>query len=660
MAGKGSPPLKKLQSIGVTLSLSTGLLLLMLVSSFAFMAREAYDRLLAASHNLSAASIAQTLLLASDNLHVEQSAIGVALTLPEGIPAAEIARIEGLHRRAAALLDQSLAAMAADKSFSPGRDAIVTARRTYEAGFAAARRALAQPGRARDARTAERWRGAAASLAAAALRKSDLLDTTLGGTDAFIDQMLKIKTSAWAVRTAAGRDRFQVADAIVKGGRLAEAERRRFVELQVSATSPWRVIESDATLPQFPAPLAAAVEGAQQAYFTKVYDARDRILTALETGRPSPLTTAEWIRRSSPGMVAITNVYRTAFDLAKEHIRAQADAARSRFTIAIGLILVSIAMAALTGLFILGRVIRPLRLITQAMEEVIAGDRKRAIPLQERQDEFGQFARTVSLFRDATEEREQLQAELAVNLAAKQAAEAASKVKSEFLANMSHELRTPLNAIIGFSDVMRSRMFGPLPDKYDEYAGLILESGQHLLALISDILDLAKIEAGKFVLDPQPVSLDDEARYCLQLHRRRAVENNIALHADIPADLPAFVADPRSVRQILLNLLSNAVKFTPPGGEVSLQARASGGMLVLAVKDTGIGIPAKAMGRIGQAFEQADNDPMCAREGTGLGLALVKALAERHHGRVRIDSRENLGTTVTVEIPLVYREQKAA
>src|SRR5439155_12932821 len=142
-------------------------------------------------------------------------------------------------------------------------------------------------------------------------------------------------------------------------------------------------------------------------------------------------------------------------------------------------------------------------------------------------DEFGQFARTISLFRDATLERERLKSELMENLSAKEAAEAASRVKSEFLANMSHELRTPLNAIIGFSDTMLSRLFGPMHERYEEYAALIHESGQHMLNLISDILDLSKIEAGKFVLDPQPVNLAESVAYCLDLTRRRAEETGI-------------------------------------------------------------------------------------------------------------------------------------
>jgi hypothetical protein len=202
---------------------------------------------------------------------------------------------------------------------------------------------------------------------------------------------------------------------------------------------------------------------------------------------------------------------------------------------------------------------------------------------------------------------------------------------------MSHELRTPLNAIIGFSDVMRSRLFGQMHARYEEYAGLIHESGQHLLSLITDILDLSKIEAGKFVLDPRPVDMGETVASCLEMTRRRAEETGITLSADVPDDLPMLVADPRSVKQILLNLLSNAVKFTPAGGHVSLSAKALDGRLRLSVRDTGIGIPGKTLARIGAAFEQANNDPMLAREGTGLGpgIGQVPGGAARRHGADR-------------------------
>ncbi len=242
---------------------------------------------------------------------------------------------------------------------------------------------------------------------------------------------------------------------------------------------------------------------------------------------------------------------------------------------------------------------------------------------------------------------------------AREAAEASNRVKSEFLANMSHELRTPLNAIIGFSDLMQHQLHGPLSPRYEEYAGLINESGNHLLNLVSDILDLAKIEAGRFALDMRDVDLQDTVDYCLRLTQRRAEECGIRLTGRMDGPL-LLTADARACKQIVLNLLSNAVKFTRKGGTVELAVQPAGDSLRVIVRDSGIGIPAHVLARLGTAFEQANNDPMLAREGTGLGLALVKSLVAQHGGALRIESEENIGTTVTVELPRAQPARVAA
>jgi cell cycle sensor histidine kinase DivJ len=307
------------------------------------------------------------------------------------------------------------------------------------------------------------------------------------------------------------------------------------------------------------------------------------------------------------------------------------------------------------------RVIKPLGLITQTLQSVTQGEFRGEIPLQYRQDEIGQFARALELFRANALERQRLELEVIKSHAAAQTAEASNRVKSEFLANMSHELRTPLNAIIGFSDILKQKMFGPLSARYEEYADLIHESGQHLLNLISDILDVAKIEAGKFTLDLQKLDLPEIVSACLQMMKRRAEEREITLAARLPERCPPCVADPRALKQVLLNLLSNAIKFTPPGGTIDLRVEiVEGDRVRIVVRDNGIGIPKDALARIGQAFEQASNDPMSAREGTGLGLALVRALVGRHGGTLSIDSVEKMGTVVTIELPLVQDMHAAA
>ena len=236
---------------------------------------------------------------------------------------------------------------------------------------------------------------------------------------------------------------------------------------------------------------------------------------------------------------------------------------------------------------------------------------------------------------------------------ARRAAEQASRAKSEFLATMSHELRTPLNAIIGFSDVQRSELFGPLGHpRYREYAADIHASGTHLLDLITSILDISKAEAGKLEvavidLDPRPI-LD----VVLPLVRGAAEAKRIRLSVGIPANLPACRADPRALKQILLNLLSNAVKFTPEDGRVALRlGRDEDGAVAFEVQDSGVGMDRADLPRLMRPFEQQNRGYAHRNGGTGLGLPLVDALVRLQHGTLRIDSAPGRGTTVTVRLP---------
>jgi PAS domain S-box-containing protein len=269
----------------------------------------------------------------------------------------------------------------------------------------------------------------------------------------------------------------------------------------------------------------------------------------------------------------------------------------------------------------------------------------------------GQFRHEISVTRDVTARKTQ---EMEMR-AAQEKAEAANRAKSLFLANMSHELRTPLNAVIGFSDIMRDQVFGPLGhERYAEYAVLIYDSGQLLLDLITDILDMAKIEAGKMELNFERVDLGEAIADCVRLLRERAKKANIQIAFEQPAGSLSVVADRRAVKQIFLNLLSNAVKFTQTGGHVDIEANFDGDRVSVVVRDDGIGIPEEHLPRLGRPFEQVCNDPMLAKGGTGLGLALVHALAGKHGGAVRIDSKEGLGTNVTVEFPLTPPARVAA
>ncbi|UQV17797.1 ATP-binding protein [Brevundimonas albigilva] len=244
-------------------------------------------------------------------------------------------------------------------------------------------------------------------------------------------------------------------------------------------------------------------------------------------------------------------------------------------------------------------------------------------------------------------------------------AEAANQAKSEFLANMSHELRTPLNAINGFSEIMAAEMFGPLGDaRYKGYAGDILKSGQHLLSLINDILDMAKIEAGKMTLHYEPVSLKEVCEDAVRLMRGKVQEAGLTI-AVRAADLPDIEADYRGVKQVLLNLISNAVKFTPEGGSITLTLSPSVGedgeqRVRAACTDTGIGIAPEDLVRLARPFEQVEGQHSKTTQGTGLGLALTKSLIEMHGGAMRMESAPGEGTTVSFDLPVRRPATQAA
>jgi PAS domain S-box-containing protein len=238
---------------------------------------------------------------------------------------------------------------------------------------------------------------------------------------------------------------------------------------------------------------------------------------------------------------------------------------------------------------------------------------------------------------------------------AKQAADAANRAKSEFLANMSHELRTPLNAIIGFAETIERGLFGDAPPKYVEYARDIRSSGEHLLAVISDILDMSKIESGKYEFHEEPVSLPDVVASCVLMVRHQANERGVALTMPDPIPDLWLHADRRAVTQVALNLLSNAVKFTEAGGEVAVAFTITADEVAFAVRDTGVGIAPEILPRLFEPFSRGSAATSRRADGTGLGLTITKKLMERHGGRIDIRSRPGEGTTATAVFPASRR-----
>lgn len=233
--------------------------------------------------------------------------------------------------------------------------------------------------------------------------------------------------------------------------------------------------------------------------------------------------------------------------------------------------------------------------------------------------------------------------------------------KTMFLASMSHELRTPLNAIIGFSDMMKARLFGPIPAKYAEYADLIHESGRHLVDLVGDVLDVSKIESEHYKLNQENFDLNEIIRACVKLMQMTAEEAGVRSIVETPEQQVPVIADRKAMRQILFNLLSNAIKFTPGGGTVTTKIIISGDNVILSVSDNGVGMSQLDAGKVGQPYQQAQSAKESDARGTGLGLSLVKALAELHDGQFKVRSELGQGTCISLELPILdQKSMKAA
>jgi signal transduction histidine kinase len=301
----------------------------------------------------------------------------------------------------------------------------------------------------------------------------------------------------------------------------------------------------------------------------------------------------------------------------------------------IGVAAGSVILALLLGFTLSWSLIKPLRSTEVRLAEIAAGDFSRHVEVPNR-DEIGVLAANVNRMND---ELGRLYQEL----------ETVSRHKSDFLATMSHELRTPLNAIIGFSEVLREQMFGELNAQQLAYVDDVLDAGRHLLSLINDVLDLAKIEAGHFELDLTAISIADVLRSGVTMHGERASRGGIAVGLNVDPEEITVEADERRVRQVVFNLLSNAIKFTPPDGRIDISARMADGVVEVAVADSGAGIPPDDVELIFEEFEQGKTGRV---DGTGLGLPLSRKFVELHGGRLWVDTAVGAGSTFRFTLPV--------
>jgi len=653
---------KPVRSISLLLAVITAMLVVLLVLVFAVSANTAYERQAEARKILAAIELTRDILATKENVREEQALVHAALLAPAPADAPTLRRIASLHARSNAVLRAVLRELQSRDHTGSQRAAALAG--TYFARFdtvyAQVRKNLSRPITGRRPALLTEWSDAPIFLLDQIDAQSDALSDRIVSRDPFILRMLKINEFAWNMRSFAGGDRRLVANFLARGRKLSGDELQRLSLNDGTIFAFWYTLQRANDTHALPPGIAKAIRQVWQEYFTTLRGQRALVVSGLDNSGTPVMSVSDWLRRTDPGLNSITALSQAALDLARSHAQELVHGASRALWLALALMVLSIGLACFMAAYVLQRVIWPLTMLARSMAAVRAGGNVQTSVLESRRDEIGQFARTLKTFQESVAKARRLEGELLRNQVEKEAAVASNRAKSEFFANMSHELRTPLNAIIGFSDMMQQKIFGALPPRYEDYASLINQSGHHLLNLVSDILDLAKIESGKASLHPQELNLREIVDYCVQLVARDAQAQSIVIDVAMPSAPLCLVADERACRQILLNLLSNAVKFSHQGGIVEVTVSAVDGKLRLVVRDNGVGIPSQALSRIGHAFEQALNDPLLARKGTGLGLALVRGLVSEHGGSVRIDSQENVGTTVTVELPLTPVQRLAA
>ncbi len=634
--------MKKFLSISVLLQAGTGLMALVLVGIFANLAERAFERREVAEQVLRTTSISRDMFMAMQAIRIERDTANTALETPDTIDAGSRGEIAALRSRSEAALDSAFVKLGKDQraglsDIRTRHDDFLRVRNEVDA-------ALQLPKDKRRADLSGEWINSVGKLVDAIKTLSDSLSSDIVMSDSFITEMMKIKQLGWVVRDSAGSDRLLVGVAIANGEALTVNQQQQLATLNGRIETAWKAIQDDTRMLSLPGSLVQAVADANKLYFTNLRAKRKAIIDDLTAGRAAPVSGRRWVEMSNLPLETVMSVANTAFDLSEDHAAQQAGAAARNLYMAIFLTVMFFGLGIYTTLFVSRRVARPMARIIETMRAVAAGNLTGEIPFARRHDEVGDLARALRVFRDNAREKHRMEEELLRK-------ERLSAL-GQLTATVAHELRNPLSAIRNTIFMMKDTAASSGLN-FNRPIERIERSISRCDRIIGELLEYTRIRDLKMSSAVFDKWIDD-------VLKEQKFPDGITVTRNLGAPGQVISFDPDRMRQIVINLVDNAAQAMVSMDASITERRVTvstvmiGSVFEFTIADTGPGIPPENLPKV---FE-----PLFSTKsfGTGLGLPMVRQIAEQHGGKVEITSTVGRGTTVHVSLPVRGVQELAA